>query len=194
MADKAQVTSVEAIDAFRARLIIFVKKARAAVEEASAEVYRTRQWLENEQRRQWEEQFRIRRKKLDQAQSELSTARMSMIGEVSTSQQMMVRKCHDAVQEAESKLAMLKRWERELENRTEPLLKQTNQLQHSLNNDMPKAIAYLNEVVKTLQAYAGIVHPSALASSESGASPNESAGAETQTEASSSAEPQEGQS
>ena len=192
MADKAQVTSVEAIDAFRARLIIYVKKARGAVEEASSEVYRTRQWLQNEQRRHWEEQLRIRRKKLDQAQSELSTARMSMIGEVSTAQQMMVRKCREALYEAEAKIAMLKKWDRDLENRSEPLLKQTNQLQHTLNNGMPKAIAYLNEVVKTLQAYAGIAHPSFGSSSESSSASAETGVPETQRETT--PEPQEGES
>ncbi|HLP77172.1 MAG TPA: hypothetical protein VK327_09665 [Candidatus Paceibacterota bacterium] len=161
MADKAQVTSVEAIDAFRARLIIYTKKARAAVEEAGSEVYRTRQWLANDQRRYWEDQLRVRRKKLERAQDELSSARLSSLQDASTVQQMIVRKCREAVQEAEGKLAMLKKWDRELENRSEPLLKQMNQLEHTLNNDMPKAIAYLNEVVKTLEAYAGILHPSA---------------------------------
>ncbi len=161
MAEQAKVTSVDAIEAFRAKLIVYLNKARAAVEEGSSEVYRTRQWLQGEQRRYWEDQARIRRKKLERAQEEFSSARLSSLQEASTAQQWAVRKAREALHEAEAKLAMLKKWDVELENRAEPLLRQTNQLQHTLTNDMPKAIAYLSEVVKTLDAYAGLVTPGA---------------------------------
>ncbi|MBC8096990.1 MAG: hypothetical protein H7Y43_14380 [Akkermansiaceae bacterium] len=167
MADQAKVTSVEAIEAFRAKLIVYLTKARAAVEEGSSEVYRTRQWLQGEQRRHWEDQARLRRKKLEQAQDELSTSKMSQIQTASSSQQMAVRKAREAFQEAEVKLAMLKKWDRELENRAEPLLRQTNSLQHTLNNDMPKAIAHLAQVVKTLDAYASISAPARIEGSVS---------------------------
>lgn len=159
MAEQAKVTSVEAIEAFRVRLIIYLKKARAAVEEGPTEVNRTRQWLQGEHRRYWEDQVRVRQKKLDRAQSELSNAKISTLQEVSTVQQMMVRKARESLHEAEAKLNMLKKWDRELENRAEPLLRQTTQIQHTLNNDMPKAIAHLAQIVKTLDAYAGIGAP-----------------------------------
>lgn len=162
MADRAQVTSVEAIAAFRARLIVYAAKVRAAVEEASSEVYRTRQWLQGEQRRYWEDQLRIRRKKLDQAENELSSARLSILQQASSAQAMAVRKARESVRDAEAKLAMLKKWDRELENRAEPLLRQTTQLQHALTNDVPKAIVYLAQVVKTLDAYADIGAPRSM--------------------------------
>jgi len=159
MAERAQVTSVEAIEAFRARLIVYLTKARAAVEEASAEVSRTRQWLEVDQRRYWEDQLRLRRKKLERAQNELSSARLSTLQDATGAQQMAVRKAREAVYEAEAKLNLLKRWDHELENRAEPLLRQTIHLQHALNNDLPKAIAYLAQTVKTLDEYSGIQAP-----------------------------------
>lgn len=159
MPEPAKVTSVEAIEIFRARLIVYVSKARAAIEEASMEVHRTRQWLQGEQRRFWEEQANLRRKKLERAQNELSSARLSTLQDASTAQQMLVRRAREALKEAEAKLNLLKKWDRELENRAEPLVRQTNQLQHTLNNDMPKAIAYLTQVVKTLDDYSGIHAP-----------------------------------
>ena len=53
MADRAQVTSVEAVESFRSDLIVFLTKARSVLEEACDEVLRTRQWVQNDQRRFW---------------------------------------------------------------------------------------------------------------------------------------------
>ena len=154
MADRAQVTSTDAIETFRARLIVYLSKARPTLEEVSTEVHRTRIWLQIDQRRFWEEQLKARRKKLDQVQAELLAARISSLQTASSAQMMAVRKARDAVREAEGKVAALKRWDRELENRTEPFMRQLNQLQHSLTTDLPKAIAYLGQVLKSLEAYA----------------------------------------
>src|SRR2546425_8816157 len=55
-----------------------------------------------------------------------------------------------------SKLRTLKQWNREFENRVDPLVKQTEKLHIVLANDMTKAIAYLTEAIKTLAAYSEI--------------------------------------
>ena len=67
MPQQAQVRSVDALDSFRASLIVYLSQARPALEEVSAEVVRTRVWLETEQRNYWENQVRRRRKELEQA-------------------------------------------------------------------------------------------------------------------------------
>ena len=51
----------------------------------------------------------------------------------------------------------LRRWERELDNRAAPLLKQLDQLRGFLASDMAKAIAYLDQVLKALEAYRNII-------------------------------------
>ena len=68
MPQKAQVRSIEAIEAFRSHLIVYLSQARPALEEAAAEVTRTRSWLENDQRTHWENQIRRRTKELEQVQ------------------------------------------------------------------------------------------------------------------------------
>ena len=55
---------------------------------------------------------------------------------------------------SQSKQKLLKKWTRELENRTEPMVKLIDQLHGFLTTDMVKAVGYLGEVVQTLQAYA----------------------------------------
>jgi hypothetical protein len=154
MATQAQITSVEAIELFRAALIVFTSQARPALEEVSGEMTRTRLWLQNDQRRFWENERRVRSKKLEQAQQELFTARLSQFQESTSLLMMSVHRAQNAVRLAEEKLVRLKQWDRELENRSAPLLKEVEQLHGFLTAEMPRAIAYLGQVVRTLDAYA----------------------------------------
>ncbi len=71
----------------------------------------------------------------------------------------MVQRAERANREARAKMAVLKKWDRELENRTDPLLKQVTQLQWFLASDMARAVAYLAQVVRTLEAYADVARP-----------------------------------
>ena len=156
MAGQAKIASVEAIESFRAALILFVSQARPALEEVSSEVMRTRLWMENDQWRFWQAELRNRQKKLEQAQSELLSAKFSNFQDSTALQQMAVRRTRLAVEQAENKLKALKKWDRELENRAAPLLKEIEMLQGVLTNEMPKAVAHLAQVVQTLDAYADV--------------------------------------
>ena len=153
MATQAKITSVEAIELFRAALIVFTSQSRPALEEISSEMTRTRLWLQNDQRRFWENERRVRSKKLEQAQQELFNARISDFQETTSLLQMTVNRAQRAVREAEEKLARLKKWDRGLDNRSAPLLKEVEQMHSFLTAEMPKAVAYLSQVVRSLDAY-----------------------------------------
>ena len=153
MAGQAKITSVEAIELFRVALIVFTSHARPALEEISSEMTRTRLWLENDQRRFWENERRMRSKKMEQAQQELFTARLSDFQETTSLLQMTVNRTQRAVHEAEEKLVRLKKWDRELDNRSAPLLKEVEQMHSFLTSEIPRAIAYLSQVVRALDAY-----------------------------------------
>ena len=159
MAERAQVTSFEAVESFRADLIVFLSRARAVLEEASDDVLRTRLWVQNDQRRLWENETRVRGGKLEEARAELFNARLSQFQESTLLQAMAVQRAERAVREAEAKLALLKKWGRDLENRTDPLVKQVTQLHGFLTIDMGRAVAYLVQVVKALEAYADVAPP-----------------------------------
>ena len=159
MAERAQVTSFEAVESFRADLIVFLSRARAVLEEASDDVLRTRLWVQNDQRRLWENETRVRGRKLEEARAELFNARLSQFQDSTLLQTMAVQRAERAAREAEAKLALLKKWDRELENRTDPLVKQVTQLHGFLTIDMGRAVAYLVQVVKALEAYADVATP-----------------------------------
>ena len=113
MAEQAQVTSVDAIAAFRASLVLYLNKTRPAVEQVNAEAMRTRIWVQTTQRQHWENERRLRRRKLEQAKEELFSARLSQFSQSTLLQTMAVQRAERAVEEAEGKLALLKKWSHE---------------------------------------------------------------------------------
>ncbi len=159
MSPRAHVTSVEAIEDFRASLVVFLSKARPTLEEVSDEALRTRLWLENEQRTRWEAEVRRRTRTLEQAQQALFSAGISNLRDASDAEKMAVQRARRALEEAEAKLKVVKQWARDFENRAEPLTRQLDKLHTLLSNDMLKAVAYLVNVIKALDAYADVAPP-----------------------------------
>ena len=157
MADKAQITSVEALETFRARLIVFLGQARPVLEEVGNEMSRTRLWLQNEQRMFWQTELRRRERRLEEAKQELFTATLASLQTGNAPLlKMTVQRAQHAVHDAEAKLKLLKRWDTELDHRAAPLMKQTEQLQGFLVTDMTRAVAYLDQALKALDAYRNV--------------------------------------
>ncbi len=160
MPQRAKVTSFEAIKTFRSQLIGYMTKARPALEEVSSEVTRTRLWLQGDRRSYWEGEARKRLRKLDEAKADLFSSKLSKMREVGMAQQAAVLKAKRALDEAEAKLKVIKQWDRDYENKTAPLVKQMEKLQTLLSGDLPLAVAYLTQMLDTLEAYATIAAPS----------------------------------
>jgi hypothetical protein len=163
MATQARITSTDALESFRASLIVFLGKARRAVDDVSDEVRRTRVWLQHDQRTHWEGEFRRRSKKLEQAQAELMSAQITSNQTSVLVRQAAVIKAKNALIEAEGKLRTLKKWVQNYDSCVDPLVKRLESLREYLATDMPKAVSYLDSVQKTLDAYASTAVPTSEA-------------------------------
>jgi hypothetical protein len=159
MAGQAQITSVEALEAFRADLIVYLSQMQPVIDEVGSEMMRMKFWLQNEQRQVLESQARQRQRRLEEAQAELFNARLSTLQESTILQAMAVQKNQRAIQETEHKLGRLKKWDRDLENLAGPLLKPVDQLRGFLATDMAKAVVYLNQAIQALEAYKKVATP-----------------------------------
>ncbi len=161
VAEGANVSSVAALEDFRTNLIIYVSKARPALEEVSAEVSRLKQWLENDQRIFWESQVRRRAKELEEAQQSLFSSRISNLRKETAAEQNAYHRARRSLDEAEAKLRRVKIWSREFDSRAQPLVKQMEKLHTLLAHDMVKGIAALGETAEALHRYAerGLVTP-----------------------------------
>jgi hypothetical protein len=169
MANQARVTSTDALEAFRANLILFIGKAHRALDDTGDEVRRTRQWVQHDQRMHWEGEFRKRTKVLDQTQQELMSTRLTGNHETALLvRQAAVNKAKRALDEAQEKLRCVKGWAQNYDSCADPMVKKLEGMRQLLNSDLPKAVSYLLNVEKTLESYAsgpaptGTVAPDAV--------------------------------
>ncbi|PAW85293.1 MAG: hypothetical protein B9S33_10060 [Pedosphaera sp. Tous-C6FEB] len=159
MPEQARITSVEAVRAFRADLLVYLEKARGVVDEVSEEVSRTRSWLQDDRSAYWAQQIRRRTLVLEQAQAELFSARLGGAHQNLQLQQMAVRRAKLALEEAETKVKTTKHWLREYPAQVEPLARHADLLRHTLVSDMGKAVETLTQTIAALDAYAELKAP-----------------------------------
>ena len=153
MAEQVKVTSIDALETFRASLIVFLTKAHTSLDEVGDEVRRTRHWIENDRRTHWEGEFKRRKRALDQAEGELFSAKLSGLRETTAMQENAVIKWKRLVAEAEDKLRAIKAWNRNYDGCVDPLVKRLQGIRFYLDHDMPKALAWLVQAQRTLESY-----------------------------------------
>jgi len=179
MATNANVTSLEALEAFRANLIVYLTRARRAVDEVTEEVHRTRIWVEQDRRLHWEKEGRRRKKILDQAEQELLSARMGQHEGILALRQAAVRKARAALQEAEDKLRAIKKISRDFEAATNPRLRALDGFRQALDFDIPKAIKALEETIRILASYSDLTPTPRESPNEPSSEPSEPSSSET---------------
>jgi hypothetical protein len=164
---EAHVTSVDAIESFRAALISYLGKTRPVLEDACDEVFRLREWIERDRRLHWEKELKRRRKVFETAEQALFGARLGSLREASSGEHAAVLRARRAMNEAEEKLRLVKKWTLDFDNRVQPLVKELENLRTLFANDMPRAALKLAQLTKALDAYAGVqTHSASLPPSE----------------------------
>jgi hypothetical protein len=161
MATHAKLTSIDALERFRASLIVFVNKTQSALNGESDQIRRMRSWIQTDRRAHWESELRRRARALAQAEQELLSARMTKAANHLTLQQMAVHRARHALEEAQEKMRMIKNWIRDFDGEVEPLAKGMNTLRAHLDHEMPQAIAYLSELQKIVEGYTEVKKPAA---------------------------------
>jgi hypothetical protein len=159
MSNQAKVTSLDALDSLRASLIIFLSKARRSLDDAGDELRRMRLWLQHDMRTRWENEARKCRRALEAAEQELFSAKLSSFQDNLNLQQTAVRKAKQALAHAEEKLRNVRNWSRNYEGAADPLAKRLEGLRQFLDLDLPKGIAYIVQMQRTLGDYADLSPP-----------------------------------
>lgn len=165
MPESAQVRSIDSVDAFRSSLIVFHAKARPVLDEISSDLRRTQLWLETDRLLHWQREAIRRTRVLEAAQQALLSARIATFRDATPVEQNAVHAARRSLEEAQDKLHTLKRWIREFGPRTEPLARQVGSLDSVLTQDVPRAIAWLTQVVRLLEDYADTGRPQPPAAS-----------------------------
>jgi len=156
MADRANVLSIEEVDAFRTALTRFTGKAGVAVDEMMADVHRTLMWLREAQPGFWQNQLRKRSLMLGDARSALNRARLSDMKQSSDAELKAVSAARRAVRAAEDKLRAVRHWAQVFDSKAQPHMGQLRKLADVLDQDMPSALTSLKQMISSLEAYAEI--------------------------------------
>lgn len=154
MAEQASVSSIEALESFRGSLIRYIEKAKRALDDVNGEVRRTRTWLETDRRIYWERQVKLREKKLAQADQELYSAGLSPLKETNSFQKMAVMKARRQLAEARERLGVVKKWRQAFDTTVETRSRRLESLDFRISRQLPKAVVFLGEAIKALEAYA----------------------------------------
>ena len=109
MADQAKVASIDSLESFRNSLVIFMERVSKSIEEVGDTVRRTKHWVQDEQYNYWISEKRRRERKLEQAEQELYSSRLSTLQDASTEAQMNVRRANRAIEEVEEKIKLIKK-------------------------------------------------------------------------------------
>lgn len=154
MSEQAKVSSIEALESFRGSVIRYIEKTKRALDDVNGEIRRTRTWLESDRRIYWEREVKAREKKLAQADQELYSAQLSPLKETNSFQKMAVMKARRRLAEARERLAVVKKWRQAYDTTVEVKARRLEALDFRVSRQLPKAVVFLGEAIKALEAYA----------------------------------------
>jgi hypothetical protein len=159
MADKAHVSSTEAIADFRAALLVYGAKMRPLLDDASDSVSRTREWLRVDRRVHWENRMKQSAAALTEAQQAVFSAELARLRPPSAAELAAVQRHRRDMSEAEEKLRILKKILLSYDKETMTRLKQVDQLRFMVTVELPKAARHLEALLASLDAYAETSRP-----------------------------------
>ncbi len=160
---QAHLTSIQALETFRAALAEFADDARDALSAVEADVRRAESWL-REQQKHWTREIRKRQEDLQRAKNELASRKYQNRdgrGLGSTEQEKALKKAQMRLEEAETKLAHCKRWTPLLHHEVHEYHGPARQLSGTLDTDVEKALALLANKLTALEAYLQMAPPEA---------------------------------
>lgn len=161
MRETARVSSVRALQDLRASFAQFGSGAEKAILEVDIEIQRTVNWLHNEQTAYWQREIRRRHDKVEQAKADLRRAQMTISDRppAAVEQKKALKNAQAALDEAQEKARNVERWKRVLEHEIAEYKGQVNPLMGALDSDLPRALAWLDRMMQSIESYIAIAPP-----------------------------------
>ena len=154
MADRANVTSVEALESFRASLLVYIDKVGITLDEIDDAVKRMRVWVQTEQPEYWRKEIKRLTRALEDAEQALFSSRLSASREPSAQERMNVNRYRRALRNADEKLKTTKKWAHNYDSVVEPLAKKLEVVRFMTTQRLPQGTEYLRQAANTLHSYA----------------------------------------
>jgi len=165
----ARITSPEIIKEFRNRFALFDEVCRRVLSEVQWDIRKAAEWVQREQLRYWQKEVRQRVEVFHRAQLEYQRAhREAVRSPQSTAIDVRIafEKAKRRREEAETKLRGVKKWMTLLAHDTGELMGPCLALSAQLEHLTPRALARLDRMVESLEAYLRTSPPDAPARPE----------------------------
>ena len=171
MKQRAQITSFDALTAFRGGLLEFDESSQAALESMILEVRKAVDWIEHDRAQYWPAQVRQASDALVQARADLARCEVAIRPDERnpcTEQKKRLARCKQRLRYCERKVEAVKHWRRILDHECTEFMGRVNTLSGFLETELPQAVAALERLLRALEDYA---QPIALPDRESPPSP-----------------------
>ena len=158
MTNSAQVTSIEAVRAFRAALLQFGDEAEDSVVMLNLASRKAIQWLQQDRARYWPEQVRKAQEWVVQARNELERCQLRYGSEQAPScmdQKKALEKARRRLRLCEEKVKAVKRWINTIRQELDNFQGELGKLTNWLEADLPRAAAALERMLRALDKYVG---------------------------------------
>jgi hypothetical protein len=165
MAQAARVTSLEALETFKALMCKFGTEAGNALCGIELQIRRAFEWLEDQQKF-WQREVRRREELVSRAKNDLIQRQYRADGgrgPGTTEQEKALEEALEMLQQARDKVENCKHWTRALPREVIECQGPSRQLTGMLEADLKHAVALLDRKIKTLEAYVAIAAPSTAA-------------------------------
>jgi hypothetical protein len=171
MKQRAQITSFDALTAFRGGILEFDEAAQAALESLVLEARKAVEWIEHDRAQYWPAQVRHASDALVQARADLARCEVAIRPDERnpcTEQKKRLAHCKQRLRYCERKVEAVKHWRRILNHECTEFLGRVNKLSGFLEMELPNAVATLERLIRALEDYA---QPIPLPNRESPRSP-----------------------
>jgi hypothetical protein len=169
MSSQVTVHSVEALNQFRAALALYADDTLAAIGAVEAEVRRTVLWLEQNRPGYWHDQIKRRKEVVSQARGEVFRKKLQKRPDYTPpmSEQMEnLRKAEASLQEAEKRIALVRKWQPRLQHAVLEYHATVQRLKELSATDLPNAALLLGRIVEAIEAYLRVQPPSGTGATE----------------------------
>jgi multidrug resistance efflux pump len=173
MSESAHVTSLDALRELREKLIAFGVDAQEALAAAEQEIRRTEEWLQ-QQLKHWLRVVRELQEEVARAKAALVQRRWGHTegrGPGTTEQEIAVKKAQERLREAEAKVETVRRWIHQLPREVNEYQGPARRLAGFVEADLRNAAVLLEKKIVSLEAYAALTAPPALAAAPPEAPP-----------------------
>jgi len=164
MSQEARISSILVLKELRAALGTFAETAARALEEASTEIQRARQWLLEDRYRYWKTQVQARterfaRAKIALKQKEVFDRTLSGTPTSCVDERKALKIAEARLREAEHKFRRLQAWSLRIEKEMSDYRGATQRLLSAIEVDIPNARARLDNMIDSLEAYLALAPP-----------------------------------